>query len=158
MLDILYEDKQIILINKKPTILVQTDNHGNKGLDTFLKDYLISKNIKQPFIGVPHRIDRPTSGIVIFALKKSALSEFTKMFQEKRIKKTYWALVDKMPEKKSATLTHYLTIDHAKNKSVCYDFEVPESQKAILTYKHICSSDYYHLLEIDLQTGRHHQI
>jgi len=158
MFEILYEDSYILIVNKKSGVNVESDNYGNKGLDKMVEEYLIQKSLKKVFVGIPHRLDKPTSGIVVFALKKSVLIELNKMFETRQIHKSYLALVSVKPKKDNQNLIHFLNIDKLKNISTCSDFEIKDSKKAILNYKYLKSSQDIHLLEINLQTGRHHQI
>lgn len=159
-IEILHEDNHIIAVNKRPSDIVQGDKTGDETLADKVKKYIKQKYNKpgEAFIGVTHRIDRPTSGIVLFARTSKALARINELFREKEIKKTYWAVVKNKPAKNSDTLIHYLLKNEAQNKSKAYSEEKPHTLKAILEYKIIASSDNYHLLEIDLQTGRHHQI
>lgn len=162
MLEILYEDNHIIAINKKTSDIVQADKSGDVPLSEEVKAYIKEKYNKpgEVFLGIPHRIDRPVSGVVLFARTTKALTRLNKMFQEhdEEIKKTYWAIVGNIPSQDSATLIHYMVRDTEKNKSHAYDKEKKGSKKAILEYKLIGRSQRYYLLEIKLLTGRHHQI
>jgi 23S rRNA pseudouridine1911/1915/1917 synthase len=159
-MEILYEDNHLIVVNKAFAEIVQPDKTGDKSLEELIKQYLKEKYNKpgSAFLGVVHRIDRPVSGIVLFARTSKALSRLNQMFQEKEVKKTYWAIVHDKPDRAEDTLVHYLVRDPYSNKSIAYDREVKDSKKAVLSYKFIGQSDKYYLLEIDLQTGRHHQI
>lgn len=159
-MDILYEDNHIIIINKKAGVLVQGDKTGDTPLMDLVKDYMKVKYDKpgNVFCGVTHRLDRPTSGIVVFAKTSKALTRLNDMFRHDQIKKTYWAIVKKLPEKPEATLTHYLIKNERTNKSTAHDVEKPKTKKSVLYYRLIARSDNYHLLEVDLETGRHHQI
>ncbi|TKG96130.1 RluA family pseudouridine synthase [Puteibacter caeruleilacunae] len=160
-LHVLYEDNHIIAINKSSSDIVQGDKTGDKPLSEKVKDYLKKKYNKpgNVFVGVTHRLDRPTSGIVLFARTSKALTRLNKMFQQKGdIHKTYWAVVDSIPGAKEATLEHHLVRRPEKNKSFAYDKPKQGSKHASLSYKHLVSSKKYHLLEIELHTGRHHQI
>ncbi len=159
-MDILYEDNHLIVVNKRCGEIVQTDKTGDVPLEQIIKDYLKKKYDKpgDVFLGVVHRVDRPVSGIVLFARTSKALIRLNQMFQDKAIKKTYWAIVKNYPPKESDTLIHYIERNSQKNRSFCYSKEKPGAKKAILHYKHLSSSDRYHLLEIELETGRHHQI
>ena len=162
MLEILYEDNHIIAINKKTSDIVQADKSGDVPLSEEVKAYIKEKYNKpgEVFLGIHHRIDRPVSGVVLFARTTKALTRLNKMFQEhdEEIKKTYWAIVGNLPSQDSATLIHYMVRDTEKNKSHAYDKEKKGSKKAILEYKLIGRSQRYYLLEIKLLTGRHHQI
>jgi len=159
-LDILYEDNHIIAINKPAGIMVQSDKAGNKGLDDMVKDYLRIKYNKkgEAFLGVAHRIDRPVSGVVLFAKRSKPLKRLNEMFREKEIKKTYWAAVEHKPKDISGHLVNWLKKNEQKNISTGYDHEVKDSSKCELDYQWIKSSDNYHLLEVNPLTGRHHQI
>jgi len=139
---------------------VQGDKTGDKPLSEEVKEYLKVKYNKpgNVFCGVTHRLDRPTSGIVVFAKTSKALSRLNAMFKNTEIDKTYWAVVKKLPEKTEATLTHYLIKNERTNKSTAYDVEKPNTKKSVLHYKVIGQSQNYNLLEVDLETGRHHQI
>lgn len=159
-MEILYEDNHIIAVNKRVSDIVQGDKTGDEPLSEKVKTYIKNKYNKPGavFLGVTHRLDRPVSGAVLFARTSKALTRLNKMFLEKEIEKKYWAIVKKRPEKQSDTLTHYVVRNQKKNKSFAYDKEVKDSKKASLSYQLIASSDNYHLLEVDLHTGRHHQI
>lgn len=159
-LDILYEDNHLVIINKKVGDLIQGDKTGDAPLSDVVKAYLKEKYHKPGavYLGVVHRLDRPTSGIVIFARTSKALERLNKMLREKQIKKTYWAIVKNKPIEPTATLTHYLKKNTKNNKSTTYRKETEGSKKAILHYKVVKDFDHYSLLEIDLETGRHHQI
>jgi len=160
MLEILYEDNHLIIANKKCGDIVQGDKTGDKTLAEYVKDYIKEKYKKEGnvFLGIAHRLDRPTSGIVIFARTSKALTRMNKIFAEKQIKKHYLAVVDKMPPKKADTISHYLFRNPKQNKSYASDLEKANTKKGDLTYKFVSKSDRYFLLDIDLHTGRHHQI
>lgn len=157
---VLYEDNHIIIVNKTCSEIVQGDKTGDKPLSEIVKEYLKEKYNKpgNVFCGVTHRLDRPVSGIVVFAKTSKALSRLNEMFKRKEIKKTYWAIVKNTPKASEGTLTYYLVKNEKQNKSYAYDTEKPNSKLAILHYKLITRSEKYNLLEIDLETGRHHQI
>ncbi len=157
---VLYEDNHIIIVNKTVSEIVQGDKTGDKPLSEIVKEWIKEKYNKpgNVFCGVTHRLDRPVSGIVVFAKTSKALPRLNKMFQDKEIKKTYWAIVKNAPKDSEGTLTNFLVRNEKQNKSYAYDTEKPNSKKAILHYKLIGQSDKYNLLEIDLETGRHHQI
>lgn len=159
-MEVLFEDNHLIAINKQISDIVQVDKSGDESLEEKVKNYIKKKYNKQGdvFLGVVHRIDRPVSGVVLFARTSKALTRLNQMFQDKAVKKTYWAIVKQKPEKDSDILIHFLVRDSKRNKTFAYAKETKESKKAILSYKILESSDNYHLLEIDLQTGRHHQI
>lgn len=159
-LQVLYEDNHIIIINKRVGDIVQGDKTGDKPLSEVVKDYIGEKYNKpgEVFLGVVHRLDRPTSGIVIFARTSKALERLNKMLRDKSIKKTYWAVVKNRPEKESDTLIQFLKKNPKNNKSTAFKTENKDTKKAILHYKVIQYLNNYSLLEIDLETGRHHQI
>ncbi|WP_394971640.1 RluA family pseudouridine synthase [uncultured Croceitalea sp.] len=159
-LQVLYEDNHLIVVNKRPGDIVQGDKTGDTPLSDIVKDYLKTKYNKSGnvFLGVVHRLDRPTSGIVVFAKTSKALPRLNKLFSEGKTKKIYWAVVNKVPENKMGTLTHWLVRNPKQNKSYAHKKEVPNSKKAILDYKLIKKLERYSLLQIDLKTGRHHQI
>ncbi len=159
-LEILYEDNHLIVINKKTGDIVQGDKTGDKTLGDFVKDYLKEKYQKpgSAFLGVVHRIDRPVSGVVLFARTSKALERMNELFRDKKVQKTYWAVVKNAPPSDSGSLIHFLKKDEAKNKSKAFDKEVAGSLRSWLDYKVICKSDNYFLLEINPHTGRHHQI
>jgi 23S rRNA pseudouridine1911/1915/1917 synthase len=157
---VLYEDNHLIAINKLSGELTQGDKTGDVILPDLIKVYLAKKYNKpgDVYLGVIHRLDRPTSGIVIFARTSKALTRMNKMFVERETEKTYWAMVEGKPVKKSGKLVHFLVRNPKQNKSYAHDNEVPNSKQAILTYKTLKVMDNYSLLEIKLETGRHHQI
>ena len=159
-INILYEDNHIIAVNKSVSDLVQKDNTGDLSLDDKVKDYIRKKYNKpgEAFLGVVHRIDRPVSGVVLFARTSKALSRLNRMFKEGTVTKTYWAVVKERPAEPSGTLIHYLVRDATKNKSFCYQSPRSSAKKAVLHYALIAQSENYFLLEIQLETGRHHQI
>ena len=160
MLNIIFEDNHLVIVNKRSGDIVQGDKTGDKTLAEDVKDYLKEKYRKpgDVFLGTTHRLDRPTSGIVIFARTSKALTRINKMFAEKEIRKTYLAIADKAPPKIKETITHFLVRNRKQNKSYANDKEVSNSKKAVLTYELKGESDKYYLLEIELHTGRHHQI
>lgn len=157
---VLYEDNHIIIVNKTCSEIVQGDKTGDKPLSEIVKEWIKEKYNKpgNVFCGVVHRLDRPTSGIVIFAKTSKALTRLNEMFKAKSIKKTYWAVVKKRPTEPAGTLRHYLVRNEKQNKSYAHKQEKTNSKEAILHYKLIAYSENYNLLEIDLETGRHHQI
>ena len=159
-LQILHEDNHIIVINKRVGDIVQGDKTGDKPLSEVVKEYIKDKYNKpgEVFLGVVHRLDRPTSGIVIFARTSKALSRLNEMFSNRETQKTYWAVVKNKPEKTADTLVHYLKRNEKNNTSKAHLKEVPDSKIARLDYKIIKELDSYFVLEIDLHTGRHHQI
>ncbi|MGZ3930846.1 MAG: RluA family pseudouridine synthase [Bacteroidia bacterium] len=157
---IVFEDNHIIIINKLPSEIVQGDKTGDLPLSEKLKEFIKVRDNKpgNVFLGVIHRLDRPVSGLVIFAKTSKGLSRFNELFREKDIQKTYWAVVKNKPEKPEAHLTHYLLKNEKTNRSKAFNKPVEHALKAELIYKLLASSDNYHLLEIKLLTGRHHQI
>lgn len=159
---LLFEDNHIIIINKKAGQLVQGDKTGDISLLDEVKSYIKIKYSKpgNVFAGLVHRIDRPTSGIVIFAKTSKALTRLTEMIKKREIKKTYWAVVKKNEIPETQRLVHYLKKNEKNNKAIIFNTSSAQSgsKEAILTYKIIKKSDHYLLLEIDLETGRHHQI
>lgn len=159
-LEVLYEDNHLIVVNKRAGDIVQGDKTGDVPLSEVVKEYLKIKYNKpgNVFLGVVHRLDRPTSGIVVFARTSKALPRLNALFSQGQTKKTYWAAVKNAPKKNSEILTHWLLRNPKQNKSYAHIKEVPNSKKAVLTYRIIKSLDSYTLLEIDLKTGRHHQI
>jgi 23S rRNA pseudouridine1911/1915/1917 synthase len=159
-LQVLFEDNHIIIVNKRAGDITQGDKTGDKPLSDVVKEYVKEKYNKPGlvFIGTVHRLDRPTSGIVIFARTSKALERLNKMLRDKVIHKTYWALVKNPPKKTSDTLINFLKKDTKKNKSFVYKKEIEGSKNAVLHYKVIKKLENYFLIEIDLETGRHHQI
>lgn len=159
-LQVLFEDNHIIIVNKRAGDIVQGDKTQDKPLSEVVKEYIKEKYNKpgNVYLGVVHRLDRPTSGIVIFARTSKALERLNKMLREKTIQKTYWAIVKNPPKKSSGTLINYLKKNPKNNKSTVFRKETEGSKKAVLHYQVIKKLDNYSLLEIDLETGRHHQI
>lgn len=160
-MQVIYEDNHIIAVSKNCSEIVQGDKTGDAPLSDTIKEYIREKYHKQGnvFVGVTHRLDRPTSGVVLFARTSKALARLNALFSGKEnIKKIYWAIVDQKPPVDSGTLHHWLTRNTTQNKSYAYDKEMPNSQEALLNYRVLCNSDKYHLIEIELLTGRHHQI
>ena len=157
---VVYEDNHIIVVNKTASEIVQADKTGDTPLSETVKQYLKEKYQKpgNVFIGVTHRLDRPVSCLVIFAITSKALTRLNEMFRTSEVKKTYWAVVKNAPKEPVGELVHYLARNEKQNKSYAYDKEKPGAKKAILDYKLIGRSERYFLLEIDLNTGRHHQI
>ncbi len=157
---ILYEDNHIIVLNKRSSEIVQGDKTGDKPLVDLLKEYIKERDSKpgNVFCGVVHRLDRPVSGAVIFAKTSKALARLNEMLQKHEIKKRYWAVVGVCPKESMATLRHYLLRNEKQNKSYAYDTEKPKSKLASLTYTVVAKSERYTMLEVDLHTGRHHQI
>jgi 23S rRNA pseudouridine1911/1915/1917 synthase len=158
--DILFEDNHLIIFNKQPSQIVQGDKTGDTPLSDLLKAFIKERDHKpgNVFLGVVHRIDRPVSGVVIFAKTSKALTRLNEMIKAGQIHKTYWAVVKNQPPEDSGHLLHYLKKNEEKNKSFAYDKEVSGSRKAELTYRLISTSQHYFLLEVNLLTGRHHQI
>lgn len=159
-LQVLYEDNHIIAVNKRPGDIVQGDKTGDKPLVEVVKEYIAHKYNKPGavFLGVVHRLDRPTSGVIIFARTSKALSRLNKLFATRTTEKIYWAIVKNEPPKEKDTLVHYLVRNSKQNKSYANDKEVPNSKKAVLHYQIIRKLKNYFALEIALETGRHHQI
>ncbi|WP_136465653.1 RluA family pseudouridine synthase [Flagellimonas onchidii] len=159
-LQVLYEDNHLIVINKRSGDIVQGDKTGDAPLSEVVKEYLKKKYNKpgNVYLGVVHRLDRPTSGIVLFAKTSKALPRLNKLFAEGKAKKVYWAVVKNPPEQERGTLEHWLVRNPKQNKSYAYEKEVANSKKAILDYSIRKKLDSYSLLEINLKTGRHHQI
>jgi 23S rRNA pseudouridine1911/1915/1917 synthase len=157
---VVYEDNHIIIVNKTTSEIVQGDKTGDKPLCDQLKEYIKVRDAKpgNVFIGTVHRLDRPVSGLVVFAKTSKALARMNEMFQKGEVHKTYWAIVAQCPEQPEATLTHWLVRNEKQNKSYAYDKEVPRSKKAVLDYALIGQTERYFLLSINLHTGRHHQI
>ena len=157
---ILFEDNHLLIINKKAGQIVQGDKTGDISLLDEVKSYIKNKYSKpgNVFAGLVHRIDRPTSGIVIFAKTSKALSRLTEMLKKREIKKTYWAVVKKNEIPETQRLIHYLKKNEKNNKAIVYNHFTDQAKEAILTYTIVKKSDNYMLLQIDLETGRHHQI
>ncbi|WP_299557160.1 RluA family pseudouridine synthase [Seonamhaeicola sp.] len=159
-LQILHEDNHLIIVNKRAGDIVQGDKTGDKPLSDIVKAYIKDKYNKpgNVFLGTVHRLDRPTTGIVVFAKTSKALTRLNKLFLTKAIQKTYWAVVKNAPPKQEDTLIHWLKKNPKNNKSYAHLKEVQGSKKAVLHYKTLKKLDHYVLLEINLETGRHHQI
>ena len=159
-LQVLYEDNHIIIVNKRAGDIVQGDKTGDQPLSEVVKEYIKDKYNKpgNVYLGVVHRLDRPTTGIVMFAKTSKALPRLNKLFSDKDAKKTYWAIVKNTPQKTKDTLIHWLKKNPKNNKSFAHINEVNDSKKAILHYKILKKLKTYYLLEIELETGRHHQI
>ena len=160
MIEVLYEDNHIIAVNKKASDIIQGDKTGDKPLPEFVKDYIKKKYNKpgEVYLGVVHRLDRPVSGVVLFARTSKALSRLNEMFREKKVQKTYWAVVKNKPQNPSDTLIHFLLKNQAKNKSKAFSREGNHALCSELSYQLIKSLDKYHLIEVIPKTGRHHQI
>ncbi len=156
----MFEDNHIIVINKRAGDIVQGDKTGDPPLSNIIKAYLKDKYNKpgNVYLGVVHRLDRPTTGIVMFAKTSKALTRLNELFANKNISKTYWAIIKQKPKQKSATLIHWLKKNSKQNKSNAYTTQINDSKKAVLAYSTIKALKHYYLLEVELQTGRHHQI
>lgn len=159
-LQILFEDNHIIIVNKRVGDIVQGDKTGDTPLSEIVKEYIKDKYNKpgDVFLGVVHRLDRPTTGIVVFARTTKALTRLNELFKNRDTQKTYWAVVKNKPPKENDTLIHFLKRNEKNNTSKAHLKEVPESKEAKLDYRIIATLDNYYALEIDLHTGRHHQI
>ncbi|MFC4740397.1 RluA family pseudouridine synthase [Flavobacterium ponti] len=159
-LQILHEDNHIIVINKRVGDIVQGDKTGDKPLSEVVKEYIKEKYNKpgDVYLGVVHRLDRPTTGIIVFAKTSKALTRLNESFKNRETQKTYWAVVKNFPPKENDTLIHFLKRNPKNNTSKAHTKEVPESKKASLDYAIIKKLDNYFALEINLHTGRHHQI
>lgn len=159
-MQVVYEDNHIIIVYKESGEIVQGDKTGDEPLAEKVKAYLKEKYAKPGlvFLGIVHRLDRPVSGLVMFARTSKALTRLNDMFRHGEIHKTYWAVVQDKPEESEGTLEHWLTRNEKQNKTYVYYHEVPGSKKAILNYRMIGQTERYYLLEINLLTGRHHQI
>ena len=159
-MEVIYEDNHIIIVSKRSGEIVQGDKTGDEPLGESVKRYIKEAYAKpgNVFLGVVHRLDRPVSGLVMFARTSKALPRLNKMFAGSDVHKTYWAIVKDMPPKPEGTLIHWLVRNEKQNKSYAYTTEKPNAKKAILKYKVIGRSDNYTLLEVNLMTGRHHQI
>ena len=159
-LQVLFEDNHIIIVNKRSGDISQGDKTGDKPLSDVVKTYIKDKYNKEGnvYLGVVHRLDRPTSGIIIFARTSKALERLNKMLRDKKIDKTYWAVVKGVPKKEKDTLINYLKKNPKNNKSSVFAKEISGSKRAVLHYAVIKKLDNYSLIEVDLETGRHHQI
>ena len=157
---VLYEDNHVIIVSKRAGEIVQGDKTGDVPLLETVKQYVAERYNKpgNVFLGLVHRLDRPVSGVVLFARTSKALSRLSELFRTRALRKVYWAIVTREPLQAEGTLTHWLTRNEKTNTARAYDREVPGSKKAVLDYKVIARSDRYWLLEIELHTGRHHQI
>lgn len=158
--EILFEDNHLIAVNKTVHDLVQKDKTRDTALDDLLRDY-IGRKYQKPgnvFLGVIHRLDRPVSGVVLFARTSKALNRMNEKFRTREVQKTYWAIVKDLPPEPEARLVHYISRNRKQNKSICHNQPFADAREAILDYRVIAGSDNYHLLEIRLLTGRHHQI
>lgn len=159
-MQILYEDNHIIIVNKASSEIVQGDKTGDMPLSEKVKAYLKEKYNKpgDVYLGITHRLDRPVSGVVVFAKTSKALSRLNEMFRHQKVKKLYWAIVKDLPKHPEGKVVHYMVRNRKQNKSYAHDKEVRNSKIASLTYGLIARSDNYYMLEVDLETGRHHQI
>lgn len=157
---ILYEDNHIIIVNKRSSDLVQGDSTGDEPLDDKVRAYIREKYNKpgDVFLGVVHRLDRPVSGCVVYARTSKALSRLSELFRTRDVRKTYWAIVSERPPAEEGILSNYLKKNEPQNKSYVYNTEVKGSKLAELSYRVLARSERYYLVEVDLQTGRHHQI
>jgi 23S rRNA pseudouridine1911/1915/1917 synthase len=157
---ILYEDNHIIIVNKRSSDLVQGDSTGDEPLDEIVRAYIKEKYNKpgDVFLGVVHRLDRPVSGCVVYARTSKALSRLSELFRTRDVQKTYWAIVSERPPAEEGTISNYLKKNEPQNKSYVYATEVKGSKLAELSYRVLSRSEKYYLIEVDLLTGRHHQI
>ncbi len=158
--EILYEDNHLVVVNKLPSQIVQGDKSGDTPLSDMVKGYLKEKYRKpgNVFLGIPHRIDRPTSGVVVFTRTEKALSRVAVAFAGRQVKKTYWAIVSEMPPQEQGELVHYLKRNTATNRTTATLVPSKDRKEARMKYRVIGASDRYYLLEVELITGRHHQI
>jgi len=159
--EVLYEDNHVIIVSKWAGEIVQGDKTGDTPLSETVKAYIKERHQKpgNVFLGVVHRLDRPVSGVVCFAKTSKALPRLNRLFAEhEQVQKSYWAIVGNEPPSHEDRLTHWLTRDEKSNKARAYDREVPNSKKAVLDYRVVAKGDRYWLLEVQLHTGRHHQI
>lgn len=157
---VVYEDNHIIIVSKRSGEIVQADKTGDVPLSETVKQYIKTTHNKpgNVFLGVVHRLDRPVNGLVVFAKTSKALSRLNEMFRNGDVHKTYWALTRNRPQQPEGTLVNWLVRNEKQNKSYAYDHEVPQAKRAVLNYKTIGQTDHYTLLEVQLLTGRHHQI
>jgi 23S rRNA pseudouridine1911/1915/1917 synthase len=160
MIEVLFEDNHLLAVYKKPSDLSQSDKTGDASIDSEVKKYIAEKYNKpgDVFLGVVHRLDRPVGGVMLFARTSKALKRMNEVFRTREVRKTYLALVNERPPEDEAVLTHYLKKNEKQNKTYVYDNEVNGSKKASLSYRLAGRSDRYFLLEIELHSGRHHQI
>ena len=157
---VLYEDNHLIAVKKEPGSIVQSDKTGDETLAEEVKAY-IKRKYKKPgdvFLGIVHRLDRPVGGVIVFARTSKALTRMNELFREKKISKTYWAIVEEKPPREDGQLVNWLKKNQEKNRSRAYDFEVKESKKAELTYRLMGRSKHYYYIEVHPKTSRHHQI
>jgi 23S rRNA pseudouridine1911/1915/1917 synthase len=160
MVEILYEDNHLIAVYKRSSDLAQGDKTGDSSLDKEVKKYIQTKYKKpgEAYLGLVHRLDRPVSGVLLFARTSKALERMNEIFRTREVKKIYFAIVRERPPEDEATITHFLKKNEQQNKTYVYDTEVKGSKEASLSYKLIARSEKYYLLEIELHSGRHHQI
>lgn len=160
MVEVLYEDNHLIAVYKKPSDLSQSDKTGDTALDSEVKKYLADKYNKpgEVFLGVVHRLDRPVGGVMLFARTSKALQRMNEIFRTRDVRKTYLAVVNERPPEDEDVLTHYLKKNEKQNKTYVYDKEVNGSKQASLSYRLAGRSDRYFLIEVELHSGRHHQI
>ena len=157
---VLYEDNHLIAVKKEPGSIVQSDKTGDETLAEQVKAY-IKRKYKKPgdvFLGIVHRLDRPVGGVIVFARTSKALTRMNELFREKKISKTYWAIVEEKPPREDGQLVNWLKKNQEKNRSRAYDIEVKESKKAELSYRLMGRSKHYYYIEVHPKTGRHHQI
>jgi len=157
---VLYEDNHLIAVKKEPGSIVQSDKTGDETLAEEVKAY-IKRKYKKPgdvFLGIIHRLDRPVGGVIVFARTSKALTRMNELFREKKISKTYWAIVEEKPPIEDGQLVNWLKKNQDKNRSRAYDIEVKDSKKAELTYRLVGRSKHYYYIEVHPKTGRHHQI
>lgn len=157
---VIYEDNHIIIVNKAAGVIVHADKTGDKTLEDYVKDYIKEKYNKpgDVFLGTVHRLDRPVSGLIIFARTSKGLERMNELFRKRDIQKTYWAITRRKPEKKTGKLTNWLVKDHERNVVTAYDYQVENAQKAELNYRYLGTINRYHLIEVEPITGRPHQI
>jgi 23S rRNA pseudouridine1911/1915/1917 synthase len=160
MIEVLYEDNHLIAVNKRSSDLSQGDSSGDTPLDDQVKDYISEKYGKpgRAFLGIVHRLDRPVGGVILYARTSKALKRLNELFQKREVRKIYVAIVKERPPKDEDTVVHFLKKNEQQNKSYAYDNEIKGSKRASLTYRIAGRSDKYYLLEIELHSGRHHQI
>jgi 23S rRNA pseudouridine1911/1915/1917 synthase len=156
--DIIYEDQHLLALNKPNNLLVQPGGGDDTCLQAMVRNLLISRGEKEPFLEALHRLERPASGVVLFARNGDMLHSMNELFRVQQVRKKYWAIVKNRPRTESETLVHYLVFNQHKNKSYVFDNEVRGSRQALMRYRLMAQSDHYYLLEVDLFTGRHHQI
>jgi 23S rRNA pseudouridine1911/1915/1917 synthase len=160
MVEILYEDNHLIAVYKKSSDLAQGDKTGDPSLDTEVRKYIARKYNKpgDVYLGVVHRLDRPVSGVLLYTRTSKSLERLNEIFRTRQVKKVYYAIVKEQPPEEEATIKHFLKKNEKQNKSYVYDNEVKGSKEASLTYRIRGRSERYYLIEVELHTGRHHQI